>query len=138
MQPEGFILFFRCKTSMMGAPFGADPRFPSLFRDLSVRGKEAGTKRRGKWWATAMSGVLLGLLLTTVDPALQLRRDIQADRYLQAEKGIREQDFEGAKEAINRIPAFQAQHGLEIPEQFFSGTRRYWIGLSSTKQRPRI
>ena len=72
---------------MMGAPFGADPRFPSLFRDLSVRGKEAGTKRRGKWWATAVSGVLLGLLLTTVDPALQLRRDIQADRYLQAERG---------------------------------------------------
>ena len=84
-----------------------------------------------------MSGVLLGLLLTAVDPALQLRLDIQADRYLQAGKGIREQDFEGAKEAINRIPAFQAQHGLEIPEQFFSGTRRYWIGLSSTKQRPR-
>ena len=137
MQPEGFILFLRCKTSMMGALSAQTPdsrAYSEIYlfavRRQARRGGASGGRR-------PVSGVLLGLLLTAVDPALQLRLDIQADRYLQAGKGIREQDFEGAKEAINRIPAFQAQHGLEIPEQFFSGTRRYWIGLSSTKQRPR-
>ena len=123
---------------MMGAPFSADPRFSGLFPDLSVRGKEAGTKRRGKWWATAVSRMFIVLLSTAVVPAMELPLDIQADRYLlQAEKEIQEQDFEGAKEAMDQIPALQAQHGLEMPEQFFSGTRRYWIGSSSTKQRPR-
>ena len=52
--------------------------------------------------------------------ALQLPPEIQANRYLvEAEKEIQEQDFAGAKEAMDRILEMQEQHGLAIPEQFF-------------------
>ena len=54
------------------------------------------------------------------DTAEQLPPEIQADRYLiQAEEQINKQDFEAAKEAMDRILELQEQHGLEIPETFF-------------------
>ena len=75
---------------------------------------------RGKWWEAAVARAFLALLLAAVVPALQLPPEIQADRYLlEAEKEIQEQDFEGAKAAMDRILELQAQHGLELPEQFF-------------------
>ena len=77
-------------------------------------------KKRGKCWAAAVARVFLWLLLPAVVAALQLPPDIQADRYLvEAEKQIQEQEYEGAKAAMDRILALQAQHGLEIPEEFF-------------------
>ena len=87
---------------------------------ILVRGMEAGMPMRGKWWAAAGARAFLGLLLPAVVTALQLPPEIQADRYLlEAEKEIQEQDFEGAKAAMDRILELQAQHGLELPEQFF-------------------
>ena len=77
-------------------------------------------KKRGKWLAAVVSRVFLGLLLPVAVTALQLPPEIQADRYLlEAEKEIQAQDFKGAKESLDRILALQAQHGLEIPEEFF-------------------
>ena len=77
-------------------------------------------KKRGKWLSAVVSRVFLGLLLPVAVAALQLPPEIQADRYLlEAEKEIQAQDFEGAKESLDRILALQAQHGLEIPEEFF-------------------
>ena len=78
-------------------------------------------KRRGKWWAShAVSRVFLWLLVPAVAAAMQLPPEIQADRYLlEAEKQIQAQDFESAKEAMDRILALEAQHGLELPEEFF-------------------
>ena len=77
-------------------------------------------KMRGKWWAAAGARAFLGLLLPAVVTALQLPPEIQADRYLlEADKEIQDQDFEGAKAAMDRILELQAQHGLELPEEFF-------------------
>ena len=78
-------------------------------------------KMRGKWWAShAVSRVFLWLLVPAVAAAMQLPPEIQADRYLlEAEKQIQAQDFESAKEAMDRILALEAQHGLELPEEFF-------------------
>ena len=77
-------------------------------------------KRRGKWWSSVVSKTFLGVLLPAVVAGLQLPPEIQADRYLlEAEKEVQEQDYAGAKEALDRILELQAQHGLEIPEQFF-------------------
>ena len=78
-------------------------------------------QERRKWWAsTVVSRVLLGLLMPTVGAALQLPPEIQADRYLlQAEKEIQEQDFEGAKQSLDRILELKSQHDLEIPEEFY-------------------
>ena len=51
--------------------------------------------------------------------AMQLPPEIEADRYLlQAESAIQEQDFEGAKTTMDRILELQAEHDLELPEQF--------------------
>ena len=75
---------------------------------------------RGKWWAAAGARAFLGLLLPAVVTALQLPPEIQADRYLvRAEMHIEEQDYAGAKAAMDRILELQDQHGLELPEQFF-------------------
>ena len=77
-------------------------------------------KMRSKRWAEAVTRVFLWLLVPAVAAAMQLPPEIQADRYLlEAEKEIQEKDFEGAKAAMDRILALQAQHGLELPEQFF-------------------
>ena len=76
---------------------------------------------RSKRCATgAVSRAVLWLFFFAVVPALQLPPEIQADRYLlEAEKKIQEQNFEGAKDAMDRILKLEVQHGLEIPEEFF-------------------
>ena len=49
----------------------------------------------------------------------QLPPEIEADRFLlQVETAIQEQDFQGAKTTIDRILELQAEHDLELPEQF--------------------
>ena len=49
----------------------------------------------------------------------QLPPEIEADRFLlQVETAIQEQDFQGAKTTIDRILELQAEHALELPEQF--------------------
>ena len=49
----------------------------------------------------------------------QLPPEIEADRFLlQLETAIQEQDFQGAKTTIDRILELQAEHDLELPEQF--------------------
>ena len=63
--------------------------------------------------------VLLCLLLPVGFTAMQLPPEIQADRHLvRADRAIDEQDFLGAKAAMDAILELQAQHGLELPEQF--------------------
>ena len=66
-----------------------------------------------------MVRALLWLLLPVVATGMQLPPDIQADRYLLvAERAIQEQDFEAAKAAMDEILELQAQHDLELPEEF--------------------
>ncbi len=51
--------------------------------------------------------------------ATQLPPDMEADRFLlQAESAIEQQDFERAKTTMDRILELQAEHDLELPEQF--------------------
>ena len=74
-----------------------------------------------QYWKTAtVRGALLCLLLLpTPAMAIQLPPDIQADRYLlQVERAIREQNFQGAKTAMDAILELQEQHDLELPEEF--------------------
>ena len=73
-----------------------------------------------KSWGVPLSKVFLWLLLpAVVTAAVQLPPEIQADRYLlQAERAIQEQDFQSAKTAMDAILELQAQHALELPEQF--------------------
>ena len=62
---------------------------------------------------------MLWLLLPVVVAPAQLPPEIQADRYLvRAERAIDEQDFLGAKAAMDAILELQAQHDLELPEPF--------------------
>ena len=50
---------------------------------------------------------------------MQLPPEMEADRFLlQAETAIQEQDFQGAKTTMDRILELQAEHDLELPEQF--------------------
>ena len=68
---------------------------------------------------THLPVAMLWLLLSAVVSAVQLPPEIQADRYLlDAERAIEEQDFEGAKTAMDRILELQTQHDLELPEEF--------------------
>ena len=64
----------------------------------------------------------LTILLLTVPAiawAMQLPPEMEADRFLlQAEGAIEEQDFERAKTTMDRILELQAEHNLELPEQF--------------------
>ena len=64
----------------------------------------------------------LTILLLTVPVAalaVQLLPEMEADRFLlQAENAIEEQDFERAKTTMDRILELQAEHDLELPEQF--------------------
>ena len=72
-----------------------------------------------KSWGAALSRAFLWLLLPVAVAAMQLPPDIQADRHLlQAERAIQEQDFQGAKTAMDAILELQEQHDLELPEQF--------------------
>ena len=68
---------------------------------------------------TDLTKALLWLLLPTVVMAMQLPPEIQADRHLvRAERAIDEQDFPGAKAAMDTILELQAQHNLELPERY--------------------
>ena len=71
---------------------------------------------------SALSGpanALLWLLLPGMVTGMQLPPEIQADRHLvRAERAIDEQDFVGAKTAMDAILELQAQHDLELPESF--------------------
>ena len=71
---------------------------------------------------SALSGpakALLWLLLPAMVSGMQLPPEIQADRHLvRAERAIDEQDFLGAKTAMDAILELQAQHDLELPEPF--------------------
>ena len=49
--------------------------------------------------------------------AAQLPPDIMADKYLlQAEQAIREEDYEGARAAMEKILLLQAEHDLTLPD----------------------
>ena len=64
--------------------------------------------------------VFLWLLMPAVVAALQLPPDIQADRYLvRAQRQIEEQDFQGARESMDQILELEAEHGLQLPAEFF-------------------
>ncbi len=77
-------------------------------------------KKRCKRWPEAVTRVFLWLSLPAVAAAMQLPPEIQADRYLlEAEKEIQAKDYRGAKEAMDRILRLEAQHGLQLPEEFF-------------------
>ena len=77
-------------------------------------------KMRSKRWAEAVTRVFLWLLVPAVAAAMQLPPEIQADRHLlEAEKQIQGQNFESAKAAMDRILALEAQHGLQLPAEFF-------------------
>ena len=68
---------------------------------------------------TGLTKALLWLLLPTVVTAMQLPPEIQADRHLvRAERAIDEQDFLGAKTAMDAILELQAQYDLELPQPF--------------------
>ena len=73
-----------------------------------------------KSWGVPLSMAFVWLLLpSVVTAAVQLPPEIQADRYLlQAERAIQEQDFQGAKTAMDSILELQGQHDLELPEPF--------------------
>ena len=62
----------------------------------------------------------LAVLLAACEPAGPLPPDITVDRYLlQAEEQIEKRNFAAAKQAMDRILTLQAQHDLELPEEFF-------------------
>ena len=65
------------------------------------------------------SCVSLLMLLPATVLAMQLPPEVQADRFvLQAERAMQEQDFVGAKAAMDAILELQTQHNLELPEEF--------------------
>ena len=72
-----------------------------------------------RWEAAAGARTCVWLLLPAVAVGMQLPPEVQADRYLlQAEREIGEQDFVGAKAAMDGILELQAQHGLALPDEF--------------------
>ena len=72
----------------------------------------------------------LYLALPTVGWAIQLSPEIEADRYLvRAERKIKEQDFTGAKESLDRILELQKQHDIEVPNEFSLMYARASLGL---------
>ena len=68
----------------------------------------------------AMSGILLACFASGELAMAQLPPAIMADRYLvQAERELAGGDPGAAVETLNRIVALQADHGLEIPDEFW-------------------
>ena len=68
---------------------------------------------------TGLPTAFLSVLMYGSVMAIQLPPEIQADRHLvRAERAIDEQDFLGAKVAMDAILELQAQHDLELPEAF--------------------
>ena len=77
-------------------------------------------KRQGKGWTAELARVFLWLLLPAVVAAMQLPPDIQADRYLvRAQRQIEEQDFAAARQSMEQILELEAEHGLQLPAEFF-------------------
>ena len=63
--------------------------------------------------------VLLVLLGRFTAAAAQLPPEIEADRYLvRAERLIAENDYAGARDAMNQIVALQSEHNLTLPDLF--------------------
>ena len=110
----------------MGDAFSVDRRFSSI----------GGMHVFGERWGKSLAMVLFWLLLSAVVMALQLPPEIQADRYLlDAERAIQEQDFQGAKTAMDRILELQGSMTWSSRRNFLSVTPRCWRGLSyTTKQ----
>ena len=73
----------------------------------------------GMTWGMIGRG-LLGIWLGWVTAAAaQLPPEILADRYLvQAERLMKEKDFKGAVEAMEKIVELQKEHGLTLPAEF--------------------
>ena len=70
--------------------------------------------------SAVMKSRAFAILLVAPAWSMQLPPDIQADRYLlRAQRHIEEQDFAGAKQSLDQILELEAQHGLEIPVEFF-------------------
>ena len=68
----------------------------------------------------AVTGILLCFIASGEVAMAQLPPVIMADRYLvQAERELAGGDPGAAVETLNRIVALQAEHGLEIPDQFW-------------------
>ena len=67
-----------------------------------------------------IGSVLVAVLLGGFTEAVaQLPPEIMADRYLvQAERLMKEKDYEAALEAMNKIIALQKEHGLKLPGEF--------------------
>ena len=66
-----------------------------------------------------MKLTILLLTIPAIAWAVQLPPEMEADRFfLQAESAIEEQDFERARTTMDRILELQAEHDLELPEQF--------------------
>ena len=83
-----------------------------------------------------MRPTILLLTVPAVALAVQLPPEMEADRFLlQAESAIEEQDFERAKMTMDRILELQAEHDLELPEQFPFRYARCWSGSGSTTRR---
>ena len=69
---------------------------------------------------SAATGIALACLASGELAIAQLPPAIMADRYLvQAERELADGDPGAAVETLNRIVALQAEHGLEIPDQFW-------------------
>ena len=78
-----------------------------------------GRARRVRTWVAILAAVVC-LALPVAGTAVQLPPEIEVDRYLlQAEEQIEKQDFRAAKEVMDRILELQAQHDLELPDEFF-------------------
>ena len=70
--------------------------------------------------ALAVTGILLACFASGGLAMAQLPPAIMADRYLvQAERELAGGDPGAAVETLNRIVELQAEHGLEIPDQFW-------------------
>ena len=66
-----------------------------------------------------MKLTILLLTIPAIAWAVQLPPEMEADRFfLQAESAIEEQDFERARTTMDRILELQAEHDLELPEEF--------------------
>ena len=63
---------------------------------------------------------LLVLMLGAVDLTAQFPLEVQADRYLvRAQAALEEQDYAGARVALEKILELQVQHDLFVPVEFY-------------------
>ena len=91
-----------------------------VFEFASAEGAADHNKPLARERAKKSIRTLTVLAAATVVAAMQLPPDIQADRHLvAAEKQIQEQNFEAAKASMDRILALEAEHGLQLPAEFY-------------------